>query len=865
MTRRLWLLLLLLPALATLAMTPTQRGNVLLLDDKPAALTFARGCDDVADLPAYRALGFNTLLVRMDSPGPAKVQHAVALVEAAEQQGLYVLIELVNGNWTMGHRADLNNKDYQESVAYFLDEVVPAVKDHPNLIGWVISTVREGQLVSDVLTFPDFLREKYGTIQNLCNAWSTQNDLTSDEKHVFRANVPSFNVLSTQNATAFDAGKAEIRRHIAADVLEYQQSVDARDADFQRYLRTRYPDINALNRDWDFRFDAWESIKVDTLLKRQAKLAGSSPLSLLEYARYQTLLPRALMEWWTTQVKSRDPRGLIFAGAQRSYRTLITMPPCVNGIFEECAAGVAEPDLEHNNPHAVDIARRGNRFIAMAGVPANHVEPGRCAGYLYEAALHGAAGVGIDDWSVLSQSTDYADAIKQALNDITERRLLGRTPAPTAAFVYSPYPLGPPTMNRPLYGYLQGFIHFGPGMCFFTFRNGTCYGQFDYLAPEDLPRVSLSRYRTLVLPSVLDFPDDAQDALVAFVRNGGTAVADLSLGTVQMNGNFQFLPPKMQELFGVINVPGFRQVRMNLEVYRNFPRFPRLLQGLRSTGIYNGMTIAAAARALPMAGTDLLFSTTESQIIQLPTPRPYKPLEQKPVTGLFLRRYDNGLALYASFPLYQYWISGAMLFDEFHRDLFADGAAIELERPVDFLPTLASAAVFTDGVAVWTRDTTLPQLRIANPTRQAFATLAGSCLLEPDHTTLTFTSPGYHIVDALPITIEPASFPVRFSASQVNAQGLVFDLATTDEDAEKSLVVHVTGGAFPIAPGSRQTATVVSSSGSRDFTVTANEHGVLTLYLPVARCRVFLGGSDMIIEPTTPAGDDHVIDAEPVE
>ncbi|HOF88653.1 MAG TPA: hypothetical protein PLZ36_11210, partial [Armatimonadota bacterium] len=261
-------ILLLLSLAAAFAFTPARRGNELLIDGQPTALTFARGCDAVADVPAYRAVGFNTLLVRVDSPAPAKLDYARALMDAARDAGLYVLLELVPGNWTMERRAALNDEEYADHVAYFLDTVIPELKDHPRVIGWLVSTVREGQLVSDVGTFNAFLRDKYGTVKNLCDAWSTAKTLSDQDTRVYRARVPSFEVLTERNAVAFDGGQAGIRQHIVADVQAYQQSVHARDADFQRYLRARYPSIERLNAEWNFQFEAWDSVRVATLLKR---------------------------------------------------------------------------------------------------------------------------------------------------------------------------------------------------------------------------------------------------------------------------------------------------------------------------------------------------------------------------------------------------------------------------------------------------------------------------------------------------------------------------------------------------------------------------------------------------------------------
>ncbi len=71
------------------ALTVAQRGNQLVLDGTPTALTFAWGCSDAAMLPSYRALGFNTLLLRIDSLGTEELAKDVALAQAAAD-GEYV-------------------------------------------------------------------------------------------------------------------------------------------------------------------------------------------------------------------------------------------------------------------------------------------------------------------------------------------------------------------------------------------------------------------------------------------------------------------------------------------------------------------------------------------------------------------------------------------------------------------------------------------------------------------------------------------------------------------------------------------------------------------------------------------------------
>ena len=238
------------------------------------------------------------------------------------------------------------------------------------------------------------------------------------------------------------------------------------------------------------------------------------------------------------------------------------------------------------------------------------------------------------------------------------------------------------------------------------------------------------------------------------------------------------------------------------------------------------------------------------------------------MTGMFIRRYEKGVALYAPFPLYQFWASGTMLFDEFHRNLFGADVTLEMERPMDFLPSMASTAAYADGAAVWTRDRTVPQLRISNPTRRLYTTRAGSCVLEPNRTVITCTTPGYHIVEALPATVDFVPFGVRVADCQQSKQSFSLDLGAADEDAGKPLTLRVSSGAYAIKPGSRHRVTLVTEGAVKDFTVTADARGTLTLPLLAARCRVLLGGADTIVEPqpADQSADDGelIIDVDPL-
>ena len=127
------LLALLLFPLAGQALTATQHGNQLLLDGIPTSLTFAWGCTDAGMLADYRALGFNTLLLRIDSLGPEELEKDVALAQAAADAKMFVLVELANGSWSTDEYADLSNTAYLDSVKYYLDSVIPRLRQNPRL------------------------------------------------------------------------------------------------------------------------------------------------------------------------------------------------------------------------------------------------------------------------------------------------------------------------------------------------------------------------------------------------------------------------------------------------------------------------------------------------------------------------------------------------------------------------------------------------------------------------------------------------------------------------------------------------------------------------------------------------------------
>jgi len=832
------LVLLLLLALGRgPALSVAQQGNVLLIDGRPTALTFARGCTDPAQVPAYRAQGFNTLLVRVDSPGAITLENARKLLDAGEQAGLYLLVELANGNWSDSDLACLSDKAYLETAEYFVDSVVTDLQHYPHLVGWIISTVEDGKLITNMMTIGEFLRRRYGTIEQMNAAWAVKED----NGRVFNPHATSFGVLTQAEVEHLaQTAPPEIAKTINRQLDDYRQLHAVRDTDFRLYLKRYYQTVAEVNARWGFKFPAWDKISTDVLERREQQQPGASLPAQLELVRYKIEVRRYLLDWWAQQILIRDPEHLTFGGGMTDYRGMSSLPPSLNGVYTECYPGTAEMDVEGHNPQAIDIARHGNLRIVLAGISAKNAEPSRFVYYLYGAALHGAAGIGINDWAAVSGSNVLSGALAKSLEDIGARALLGRSPAPRVAIVYTPYTPGLYTSGRPLYGYLPPFITDGPGNLIFRLRNGTGYGQIDYLAPEDLTQVPLSRYQVVMLLSALDLPRPSMLALTRFVADGGLVLADAGAGTMQANANHLSLPPELSQLFRVDNYDTrFVETRLNLEVYRPTPLFPRLVAGTRSLGLYEGFAVRYSARFRPLAGADLLFTLATKSVLTPPVPHPYRPLPRVPTRGVFISGYGNGLAIFAPLPLYQCWlpgIPGDMLFDEFHRDLFGRNADVIFRRPIDLLPSRAALSRYADGsVALWTQDDVTPSAWVSNPERRVYNLPGGSCEIMAGGTNLVCGSAGYHLAEPLPVRLVRMDLPVTVRVLQDDAAGLVVQFRTKDDLAGEVITLEVGNGTYHVAPDSVHRLIWLTDDDGGESEVTADKDSLLHIDVPLSQ------------------------------
>jgi len=279
---------------------------------------------------------------------------------------------------------------------------------------------------------------------------------------------------------------------------------------------------------------------------------------------------------------------------------------------------------------------------------------------------------------------------------------------------------------------------------------------------------------------------------------------------------------------------------------------------MRSTGMLQGFAVKYSARVTPMEGADLLFKLVPTRTLQQPVVRPYQPLPRVPTRGVFIGSYGKGQAIFAALPLYQYWLPGTQLFQEFHADLFARGAELAFDVPVDFLPARAAQARFADGsVALWAKDTLSMVTRLRNTDRLLYALPGGWCALRPEETML-HTGPGhYNLAEALPIAVDPTDATVYAAAAQADAGGVVVDLWTDEAAAGAKASLHFFDGRYRITPGSSHRITLFRDGIATVQDVTADEMGEIHLALPLTarHTTVALSGAITVLIPDEDAED----------
>jgi hypothetical protein len=648
------------------------------------------------------------------------------------------------------------------------------------------------------------------------------------------------------------------------------------DDDFRAYLQTIYPSIDALNASWGKELPNWSGASmqlIDQIDLGQPFDVGRASVDLADYKRSAY---SQIMALWARAIRAADPEPShwIFTGRIPLYRSLMSVPDGYNVVCPSAPIDGLEKDVRTHNVHAVDMARRGGKFeviptIRFALPPSDLYREGALAAWVREAGLHGAIGVGLEDFERLNSLTRFDDVIKrmgEELRDSAKGATFACQPKPSVAFLYEPYAAGVLVGAQPVYGHIVKLIEGEPENPYYAFRTGTAFGITDYIALEDLPLKDLSGYGAVIAPLALRIPDTVGKQLTEYALNGGTLLADIGLGRYEA-GTWQRPPASMRKLFGELNLENLKSLAGDLSVGEPNRYFPSLVPGMASRGTFSmsakGGTVGGkryaisgwAGQTLLPGGAALVAHFNQS----------FGKDKRPRFGGIIGIPTGAGLTVFATHRLWAYWVPDDPMYMAFHYDLCARGArgqvlgtglwgnAVEVafgDQAAYLLNTTgreisANVAMFATDDRAYTNAFTSFTSTLHDVTGRR----AGTVVLTVDLVPRRILE-----CHSVPLAVQPYVGEAHVLMSDYSPQQVVFRIAgngaainTTRRDrgevftkADPTRVrIALTAGAYPISAGSRHQVTVVPDKGETLAEVlTADEEGRLQFNEEITRATV---------------------------
>ena len=598
---RWWVGVLLLAATSFLTAQPTMPDWWLAAD----------GLRDPDDLPLYRQIGLTVLWVSVPYRPDGDLSGYDRLLNTADQLGMPYIIALDLRPPAMRPpvRCAPHDVNYLLWLRRWLDIAIPYFRNRPNLLGYAL-----GRQVDETVSYDDegfalFLRQKYGTLERLQQAWqlpvrdwriaqltAMQSD---DELSPLRYSRPSLDVALYHWTTlrnllvlwAEEVRRRDPQRMLIAGPLTTYRSLAVVPPGYQAIVPFLSPEGS--ERDW-----LTHNCHAVAIARRGGRFRAL-PMLTVRSRDGRIVQPEALVRWAVA-------------------------------AFAQGASGFVLSDwsaLKESEPLRLSVMALTHRL--KAEVPPDATPRPKTA-ILYTPF---AEGVLSPDGFPL-----YGFAIP---------------PRNTQAF---PLRLG---INEPA--------------TLFAWLRFHSWGIVDCLTPEELTPEFLGKYRTLLAPMPAYLDEGMQANLATFVANGGIFVADFGAGAFQAEIPFQTLPTGLRELLGVWamqQVLANMELRAEMTVLFPHPLFPDLPEGTHLgdlensfgliMGFASGFQVEPWAESLTMRRGRHFIRRDGRRRVQL-GPRTF--------AGIFIHPYGRGYAIFATTLLWALWTPQTEGFVRFHANL----------------------------------------------------------------------------------------------------------------------------------------------------------------------------------------------------
>ncbi|NPV47220.1 MAG: hypothetical protein HPY69_09695 [Armatimonadetes bacterium] len=645
------------------------------------------------------------------------------------------------------------------------------------------------------------------------------------------------------------------------------------DQDFRAYLQLGYPSLDHLNASWGSNLQTWMQVTMDSARAADEAQSHGVGRASVDLADYQVWAFREVMRDWLETIRSLDPDRPVLTGRVTLYRSLVSIPDGYDMVCVSMPPDILEPDLYAHNVHALDIARRGGRFRVLQVLRCPHPSSDAYAtdafrDWLQLAAVHGAAGIAVEDWSLLEVA--YAGEVRQdghrrlteALRE-TANLPFGIQPQPTAAVLYEPYAEGLQVTNQPVYGYLRDLLPGEPSSLAYALRLGTRYGVMDYLTLEDLADADLRRYGVVMAPACLKLGPAEAELLAGYVRSGGAVLADLGLGMYQSNSWVQ-LPKPWMEVCGLQWLGNLEGKAGDLAVAAQVPELPSVQPGMRShapemprqrvEGLYRSTAVATDRRPFSVIGETAEGRANADALAFAHLALRFDEQRQACFRGLIANRYGAGLAVFATHALWSRWPLTDALSQALHGDLLARRARYALTQ-TGLLQENLHFAGSADDVLLFNRERGAQVAEVLAFDAEGLA-YQGGCTqftaaptqvgLPPGTARLLALVPGRGTVhlQRRPVLVQPLSGEAMVQVVEYTPQRVELVVGGSDatvrswRDRRLEMVASrpcevrllLRNGAYAVRPGSRHTVTLTWRAGeSQTATLIASPEGELDL------------------------------------
>ncbi len=622
--------------------------------ETPAGKRFfwCAGLSRISDLDSYVAAGFDTLIVPLEwktddnAEGDERAfAPPVALAKEGARRGLKIIFSLPAAPVGLGSaRINAESPSYSAVWTNWAQGAVGALSNTPNLVGWMLPDDARALVSLDDASFRRYLGGHFASVEALNARWNTRFD--------------DFESINIDDVSALVAARAASKASSGSSAHSGDGTLPS-------------PGTSASGKAPDTSAPA---------IATRGGEAGFHPAALF-LADWKRGTWSDLVSLWAATVRGADARHLVFSGACPDYAQLLAMPEGVDVSVSSVSPTVAENDIVTSNPQSLDIARRAGTRAAIARFSLagdEDLPPAAITQLLPRwvdaAVAHGSRGAAFSGFATLAKTPALLKVVIQTLKRIKAER--DDPDAPVASFAVLLEPLaegaspqlGEVPAPRGLYGFGEGLVDGEPLNLVSSLRWGTAFGGADFLTPDDLGRVDLSRYSTILAPQLLDCSPDMAQKLGDYVRGGGVLVADLGLGALQNGGSMSALPPSVALLAGGVGPFQLREAAFNL---RGAGPSELLPTWAKSLDVRPGMTLSSGD------GRD---ETAFDGVTGFAPPPPGASVlatgssDGRNRVALTLARAGRGAFVFAPFRLWANWRSGQEGFDAFFGDLLARGS-----------------------------------------------------------------------------------------------------------------------------------------------------------------------------------------------